>query len=126
MFVYKTKRLYLFFIHNCNSGLLFIATRICCSSFLSICLNDSVSANTIIVRVSSWTSEKIGLKNYGTDNADALNFKNNNVTGKNKSFEYANHISNSKKDKQYIKKMFEANNQLHPGWWFFYPAQYFI
>ena len=62
---------------------------------------------------------KIGLKNYGTDNADALNFKNNNVTGKNTSFEYANHISNSKKDKQYIKKMFEANNQLHSGWWHF-------
>ena len=86
-------------------GLLFIATRICCSSFLSICLGDStLSANTVIFRVSSWTSEKMGIKK---EKADVIGHNHyNNDT----------HIAiTNDKDKRYVKKMLEANSQLQPG-----------
>ena len=86
-------------------GLLFIATRICCSSFLSICLGDStLSANTVIFRVSSWTSEKMGIKKEKAD-----------VIGRDQ-YNNDTHIAiTNDKDKRYVKKMLEANSQLQPG-----------
>ena len=86
-------------------GLLFIATRICCSSFLSICLGDStLSANTVIFRVSSWTSEKMGIKKEKADVIGTDHYNND------------THIAiTNDKDKRYVKKMLEANSQLQPG-----------
>ena len=91
-------------------GLLFIATRICCSSFLSICLNDpTLSANTIIVRVSSWTSEKMGMKKESQKTE---------INGLGQ-YRHDNHPTiNNDKDKRYVKKMFEANNHLQTGMYF--------
>ena len=70
-----------------------------------------MSANTIIVRVSSWTSEKIGLRK-DIEMAKNLDLKNS------KNYENDNHIINcnvNEKNKLYVKKVLEANNQLQTG-----------
>ena len=70
-------------------------------------MNDStLSANTIIVRVSSWTSEKMGIKK-DVEKADGK------ITGH---YNHDTHYAfTDDKNKQYVKKMFEANNQLQSG-----------
>lgn len=75
-------------------------------------MNDSVSTDTILIRVTSWTSEKMGMKKEAqidhrnlTNNKDAENYENGNNT----------YDKNNDKNKQYVKKMFESNNQLNPG-----------
>ena len=73
-------------------------------------MNDSVSANTIVIRVTSWTSEKMGLKKDAQN--DDKNFRINKDAD---DYENQNNAYYNEKNKQYVKKMFEANNQLNPG-----------
>ena len=76
-------------------------------------MNDSVSANTLIVRVSSWTSEKVGLKK-GLESGNNTGLKD--VKSKD-NYDYSNYklTMNNEKNTQYVKKMLESNNDLKTG-----------